>query len=195
MPSLLFGTDTYIDFRGRKTVVPACSQCNMDFDTFAAPFLGKAKPKYDLSVILEDKDLVSPHLKTFLNANCTSDISYYETGGGYFVIMPNRTLFLDLSRMAPNFGERCVSCGRHVSLTANLSRPWILKGQQAVNPFDLVRTYQKFGNYRQLHSILVAGDELVAGLKAAKMKGISYIDCLESNRGKGQGPHMHFLRE
>jgi hypothetical protein len=63
-------------------------------------------------------------------------------------------------------------------LTTTLEGARILRGQDPVGPMDLVRTAQSFGALRQCGPRLIAGDQLVAAMKAEKLKGVLVFPCI-----------------
>ncbi len=174
MPVCLSGKDSYLDLRGGNPKLPVCPACGIILDPYGHGFPGKAKPKYDLSSTTEDMDLVSPRLKALLEQQCTSPLEFFETGGGYFVLRPGRSVVLDLTELNPDHAALCKTCGKLMGLYALVIEPKVLPGQTPIGPLDLVRSQQEFGTLRQRNSVLIAGDQLAVALKAERMKGVMY---------------------
>lgn len=179
MVKLVFGKDTYNNFRGRNSKLEACPTCDVVLDLFCHGFPGKMRPKYDLSSTLEGFDVSSLRFKELLDEHCTSAIEYFETGGGYFVLRPKRVVFIDLRDMHPEYMGICATCGRYIAYHAlGLSRPRLLAESGPVGPFDLVSSHQEFGPHQQRNFFLFAGDGLIDLMKSSGMKGICEHDCV-----------------
>ena len=176
--------DNYIEFLRGRDDVARCPACSVPTHPYDHGFPQKKIPRNkDISCCFEGFALVSPRLRILLDGQCTSPVEYFETGGGYFILRPVWSVFLDFTvddprpeepwRRPPCGEEFCGTCGRHNAYYGFFCG--ILPGQREIGDFDMARSAQERGHKMRKSFTLIVGKGLADAMKAAKIRGGALI--------------------
>ena len=174
MAKTLVVQDNYIDLLEGQDVI-RCPTCKLPMDPFNHGFKSKRKTKrYDVSFCRDGFTLLSPRAKTFFETHATSPIEFFETGAGYFVMRPERFVFLEMQYISYGLEALCETCGRfHSVIGCPLG---ILKGQAPVGPFDVLRSVTELGPKPGKTFEIVVGDEFAKKFNEERLSGAGCYD-------------------
>lgn len=175
MAKQLVEQDNYIELLEGQDDVIRCPKCKTPMLPFNHGFKSKRKTKrYDVSFCQDGFRLLSPRAKTFFETHATSPIEFFETGAGYFVMRPERFVFLEMQYI--NYGSEalCETCGRFHSVIG--SPLGVLKGQAPVGPFDVLRSAVELGPRPSKTFEIVVGDEFAKKFNQERLSGARCYD-------------------
>ncbi len=183
-----YALDTYpsgMVLVGERQSVLRCPMCKVPTHRFEDGFDCDSKPSRDFSCSADGFEIVSQRVKEFFEERATGDVEFFPLVRGYWVVLPKRSVFLDLSEAELYvYNEQNNSigpaCGRMNGIF--LKKPWnsrIMNSERMIEGHEVAREAQELGSQGAEMIGLLVGDEMMGLIKSAGFSGVEEYYHLE----------------
>jgi hypothetical protein len=193
---MIDGRDNGLFFFEAREELERCPRCSVLLDKWGADLSSVKLPariRGDLSQTYDGASVASPRFRATYEAAGLDGLEFRPLSNGYFWVIANNSVRVDVPATGTEFSDKCLECGRFESVIG--ATPTFLCAGESVDAMSIARTDLEFASGNEKTPLFVCGAGVAKVLRESGLRGfvLEPLPAFAADDGAGEnGPSSSY---